>query len=163
MKRLKSNLLILLAFMVACGIEETEPQLSHEEVVEELPVEELTINPPIIMHGRVYFKDYEDFGNFFREIVNKDIVSVRNLNLSANTSNFTRATENGFISYEYAENVLSDEELISMNIEAGYFEEAPIEDPYFASVLNIDREIQVADTIHKIENEYSFSYVVSQA
>ncbi len=65
----------------------------------------------------------------------------------------------GFISYEYANNVLEEEQFDSLNIDVEKFEETTIEDPYFASILNVNRELQIADTIHSIQQNMAFSYI----
>ena len=118
----------------------------------------LAINQPEIVSGRIYFEDFEAFGNYLIEIAHADSLPLERT-----------ISPHGFRSLlEDTEQLMLDAEDSPSTSQAaskasGISEFEIVEDPYFASVLNKDGEIQIGHDVFKFTRNYAYRISVVDA
>lgn len=110
-----------------------------------------TISFPEIVNGRMNFDDFEDFGNYISGIAN---VAVSSNDLPPSPPGFRSLLEDTEQLMLRAEDVLDSGELDLKLSSTSEFE--IVEDPYLASVLNVDGEVQIGDDVFKFTRSYVY-------
>jgi hypothetical protein len=116
------------------------------------------INMPAIVDDRMYFKDFDDFGEYISGIAHADSLSIDYLPSPPGFLSLLEDTEQLMLSLE------DESEADQSGLEAlDMYEIEIVEDPYFASVLNKDGEIQIGDDVFKITRNYAYRVSVADA
>ena len=116
------------------------------------------INHPEIVSGRMYFEDFEAFGKYLAEIAHADSLSLQHPPSPHGFRSLLEATEQLMLE---AEDSPRTSQTASKVFDVSEFE--IVEDPYFASVLNEDGEIQVGGDLFKFTRNYAYRTSVVDA
>lgn len=109
------------------------------------------ISFPEIVNGRMNFDDFEDFGSYISGIAN---VAVSSNDYPPSPPGFRSLLEDTEQLMLRAEDVLDSGEIDLKLPSTSEFE--IVEDPYLASVLNVDGEVQIGDDIFKFTRNYVY-------
>ncbi len=131
----------LLAFMVGCD----SAGVNTESV---LPQTEEAINPhfgqPSVVDGRIAFDDFDEFRDFMGSIIDKEDSHLDSIQAVINFTSLRSDTE------RLADEVGKDVEELEV-----------VEDPFFATALNSDGEIQIGDMVYKVTRDHVYRVLES--
>ena len=131
----------LCAFLAGCDSAGVHTEL-------ESPQPEGAINPhfaqPSVVDGRIAFNSFDEFRDFMGSIINQEDSHLDSVQVAINFTSLRSDTE------RLAEEMGKDVEELEV-----------VEDPFFATALNSEGEIQIGDMVYKITRDHVYRVLES--